>query len=74
MAGSCAACCQSSIGNVPAGSCFACLQGRGAGGVWPYLFYSLIVGVPIGLALGGYIAETYVHCFSGNLICRVTDS
>ncbi|GIY25849.1 hypothetical protein CDAR_603981 [Caerostris darwini] len=31
--GSCAACCQSGIGEVEAGSCFACCQSAGAGGL-----------------------------------------
>lgn len=64
MAGSAAACCQSSIGNVPGGSCFSCLQSTGAGGGKAYIIFACIVGVPVGFGLGGYIADTYFHCFS----------
>jgi len=63
MAGSAAACCQSSIGDVSAGSCFSCFQSIGAGG-YAYFVIVLVIGIPLGLGLGGYIAETYVHCFS----------
>lgn len=64
MAGSAAACCQSSMGDVPAGSCFSCLQSLGAGGGWTYIIIGCVVGIPIGLCVGGYYADTYFHCFS----------
>lgn len=64
MAGSAAACCQSSIGDVPKGSCFACCQSIGAGGgMICILCTACMVGVPIGIGLGGYIANTYFKCF-----------
>lgn len=63
MAGSAAACCQSSIGNVPSGSCFSCLQSLGAGGGTTYIVISCIFGIPIGLYAGGYHTNTYYQCF-----------
>lgn len=66
MAGSAAACCQSGIGDVPAGSCFSCVQSLGAcGGGWTYLIIASIIGIPLGLYLGGLYTETYYHCFTG---------
>jgi len=53
LAGSFAACCQSSIGNVVAGSCFAVTQSVAAGGCHPVI---LIPSAVIGACLGGYIA------------------
>ncbi|KAJ6640956.1 hypothetical protein Bhyg_05889, partial [Pseudolycoriella hygida] len=55
-AGSAAACCQSGIGDVPADSCFSCLQSTGAcgGGGCVYLIVSTIIGIPLGLYVGGY--------------------
>lgn len=65
MAGSAAACCQSGIGNVPAGSCFSCLQSTGAGGGGcTYVIFACVIGIPLGLCLGGYYADSYFNCFS----------
>jgi hypothetical protein len=58
-AASCAAICQSNIGNVAAGSCFSCAQSMGAcGSMGVYVLIGLICGIPAG-AIAGYYAWFY---------------
>ncbi|EFX70474.1 interferon-alpha-induced [Daphnia pulex] len=59
LAASCAAICQSNIGNVEAGSCFSCAQSMGACGMMGiYVLIGVIFGIPAG-AIAGYYAWFY---------------